>query len=915
MIAQELGDSFVGRESELEVMRAALTDAGDGRFALVSIEGDAGIGKTALLRQFVAELAGLPVLWASGDETETVLEHGVIGQLRATLQPSHDSAVGALSAGVHADSFAVGAEFLVDLGQLQDRGTVVVVVDDLQWSDPASVRAVLFALRRLRQDHVLVLVAGRSGASDAFGESWARLIAERARRLRLVGLEPAELRRLAQVSVSVDLSQGAGERLRDHTGGNPLYVRALLEELPVQALTNLDQPLPAPHSYAATVLTRVADLSPSTQDLLAAGAVIGVSFLLELAAEVAGTADTPGAFDEARAARLLIRTTHPATGDVAFPHPLVRAAVYDDLAPPRRRDLHKLVGQLLSGPAALAHRVIATQGRDAGLADAVAAVAAADVARGSLAGAAQHLLWAANLTPDVGRSEAHLLRAAELMMIAGDVPGAHQVGDAVVACADTPEKRYVLGALLAADGQMAEAAAEMRQVAETAMASGERELVGRSASSVALAYSMLGDGKEAVEWAERALDADADPAAASVAHQALASGLAMTARADEAVARLDELVVGGALPRTFFEAELMATRGNLHLKLGNVARAVTDLTVVVRWAREGAPLRSIDIAHSALAEAEYRAGAWDDALVHAELAVSLCHDLDHRWFLSWAHAVVASLHAGRGSWSMAGEHVDAARHEALAVGIPAAGAYAHLAEADLAWAQCNWDGVLRCWSMLQHGDSWRMLDGANGQLVRLWRAEALIATGRQAEAADVLAEVTVGLGDAFAADIHRIGALLAVAEGRDDDGAGRFAAGLEDGRTAGTPLGHALLEMAYGKFLRLSGQRRRAIPHLRTAQGILAALDAGAFVAACDAELVTCGVRGPAGPTEENPHGLTSKEQVVAHLVVKGLSNREVASELYVSTKAVEYHLGNIFAKLAIGSRRDLAVTLGRPRA
>ncbi len=233
----------MGRRAELDLLRGARADAEGGRPSFVAVEGEGGIGKTALLERFLAEQPDLPVARASGEESETVLEHGVVCQLRSALaDPALTGARWPVT--VDADSFAVGADLVGELGLLQEQGTVVLVIDDVQWMDPASARALLFAFRRFRQDHILIIVAGRPGASETFGDSWSRFMAEHARLVRMAGLDTGELRLLARDSARLNLSPGAGERLRDHTGGNPLYVRALLDELPEGVLVDAGAPCP-----------------------------------------------------------------------------------------------------------------------------------------------------------------------------------------------------------------------------------------------------------------------------------------------------------------------------------------------------------------------------------------------------------------------------------------------------------------------------------------------------------------------------------------------------------------------------------------------------------------------------------------------------------------------------------------------
>src|SRR5262249_1935107 len=133
-----------------------------------------------------------------------------------------------------------------------------------------------------------------------------------------------------------------------------------------------------------------------------------------------------------------------------------------------------------------------------------------------------------------------------------------------------------------------------------------------------------------------------------------------------------------------------------------------------------------------------------------------------------------------------------------------------------------------------------------------------------------------------------------------------FLEGQAAARTAGSPFAQAVLELAHGHFLHKNGNRRAAIAALRAARDHFARLGARPFLERCDAELAACGIRASTDGGGED-YGLTAREQVVATLVASGKSNREVATELYLSTKAIEYHLGNIYTKVGIRSRHQLA--------
>ena len=357
-------EQFVGRARELAILDGEMQEARSGRPRIVLVEGDAGIGKSSLLSQFVSGVHNARVLRASGEESETLLAWGVVDQLvgaaSAAAGPGPGRPGEARRQGT--DPLAVGAQLVGLLGDLQgsDR-TVVVVVDDLHWSDQPSAQALLFALRRMRADRVLGLVSARAGELSHLGEGWSRFAAgdDRATRVRLGGLSAEELSAMARTLGAGDLPGRAVAQLLEHTGGNSLHCRALLEELGLGGLTQAGE-LPAPRALASVVLARLEALSQPAQRLVRTAAVLGRRCPLAAAAALGGVTDPTAALDEAAAARLLAQ--EPTGADIAFAHALVHAAVRDSLRPAERRRLHRAAAALVPGSAALAHRVAAAAG-------------------------------------------------------------------------------------------------------------------------------------------------------------------------------------------------------------------------------------------------------------------------------------------------------------------------------------------------------------------------------------------------------------------------------------------------------------------------------------------------------------------------------------------------------------------------
>ncbi len=908
---------FVGRETELAALSTAWRVARASGPQIVWIEGEPGIGKTALVRQFLSTVDDGFVLEASGDESEATLEYGVVAQLVSGVPAATGSVplVPSTTSPSPRSVFSVGAELLAIVGSPK-RVPTIVAVDDAHWLDLPSAGALLFALRRLQTDRVLVLIVSRPDGLVHLGSSWPRLLNDsgRVQQVRLFGLTGPDVSRLASSLGFGPITLAAGERLRGHTGGHPLYVKALLSELSLDTLAFDHGPLPAPRSFAATVLARLTNISTDAQDLVAAAAVAGPRCRLTFAGSVAGLGDAVAAVAEALQADLLTLVPGRIPAEVAFNHPLVRAAVYDDLSPVRRRALHLECAELVSGSAALAHRVAANRGADDGLAAELTASAESEIAAGSLAAGAEHLLWASRIAASrLVRDEA-LLRAAECLMLAGDVPAAHGLRDAVMSCAEGPRRSFVLGALTASTGRLLEAEAELRAVTTRPDFSLPTGLVGQVTSALAIVCAYLGRGADAITWAHEALDAENNlPTVEVTAKQALTLGLTMSGRGRDGIALLASL---SASPTPApFEAELMATRGNLKAWSGDLTGAVEDLSTVIRWSRAGSPLRSLPNAYGSLAEVEYRLGRWDDGLTHAEVAVSLGEDTDRAWDLAFVYAVASQLHAGRGNWSIAAEHAEAARRAAEVAPLPLAIYYACLATAHFAWVRGEWDSLIRVLEPLHGRLVGDVEPGLGGRGWELLEAEALLSTGRLAEALPVLeneAMIDESPNDVRRVEIWRLRGTLEHAREHVAEAGAAFVRGRQIAGSAGSPLAQGELELAYGHFLRKTGRRREAIAALLVARELFQGLGARPFLARCQAELAACGVRSRTNGAD-NHYGLTAREQVVARLVVSGKSNREVADELYLSIKAIEYHLGNVFAKVGVRSRHQLASRLANP--
>jgi ATP/maltotriose-dependent transcriptional regulator MalT len=907
-----IDDPFVGRADELALLNAEMQRVRGGEPRLVWLTGEAGIGKTSLVRRFTGGLSGVRVLWAGGDENETDLPYGVINQLLSDL-PASDPGSGLTALRPDADPLAVGADLLSELGALQTSGPVLVVIDDAQWADHRSAQALVFVARRLRSDQVMILLSSRSDAPDP-RQLWERALAQSqlTRRLPLGGLTAEDLRRLSSSFDGVLLSPAASRRLHEHTGGHPLYARALLEELPAEALMEASNALPAPHSMSFLVLVRLAKLSPDAQDLVLAAAVLGTRGALAETVRLADVADPVAALDEAVRAGLLINGPPGHPRDVAFPHVLVRAAIYADLSPARRHALHRRAGEVLGGASSLNHRLAAAVGPDAELAGELDTLAQQELGQLNWSAAADHLLAAADLSETAEQKGRRLAAAVAAMIADGDVARAARHESSVRATLPSAPRSRVLGQIALLTGRLSAARRELsvaRQLGTSDGAPTADQAPTTDQATVACYLGLLsmveGDVEQAVELCLDALLAGPPPEVAALARFTLMLSLAAQGRQQDFLGLVDAATDAGFLPANLFERQ--ALQGMLALWSGQERPAAANLSVVLRDAPSGLVLQGRLMFQTGLAEALYRIGDWDGAASQVELAISLAQDAGIQLGLGNTYGVASYVSAGRGLWELAESQLAIANSSAEMLPWWASRAYAAVARATVAQARGDYPAMHRALREFDDPAMRERVDGLGAPAWRALRIEALLGLGRLDAAVDHLRELHERTRQAPGwASLEAVRLEAWLAELREDAPAARqaYEHGLKLAAERPATLVQARLETGYGRFLLAHGERRPALDVLRGAHEKLQRLRATPFLAVCDALLQTAGLR-PA--SRAAPLDFTHQELAVARLVAAGRTNSEVGRELFITSRTVAFHLSNIYAKAGIASRRELA--------
>lgn len=895
---------IIGRDAELSVVQAFLDRPAEGLRALV-VEGEAGIGKSTLWQAGVAAARErlFRVLTSRPAEAERTLAYVVLGDLFADADPAmlaalpaprrraFESALLREEPDLPVDPRALGVAILTLLPALMRGQPLVLAIDDQQWVDPSSAVTLGFALRRSVRQPVLLLLSRRLDGAPATELEEAIDPAE-VERLRVGPLSTGAIQLMLRRRLGATFSRPTLLRLHEVSGGNPFYAIELARAQSVDSARDATLPLVVPPSLERLVEARLGALDSLTRRallLIAAHGRLPVGLLRAL--EVA-----PEALDPAFAANLIEQS-----GEVVFfTHPLLASALYQGAAGGERRTSHRLLATALVNPVDRGrHLALAADEPDHDLAAALESAASAARDRGMPIVAAELAEHALRLTPLDADDDRHrrAIATAHAHMEAGEASRARLIiDDLLVRVRGGPRRAESL--LLGADLEHPGSA-----VALLLEALAEAAGVPALEADIHADLASVGRITRGREWAE-------GHARASLR---LAEQLNDDALRANALSILASLRFDRGDPRALELAErayrLATTLADRRL----VMRAGRSMAYVLTWsgmtdrAREWLERQLMDwrdrdehVRHEliwCLALVEVWSGRWSIASEYADQAreISVQYGLerprDHLPLaliaLHRGQLVIARDHSQR-ALSLARGQLLSAHNAVLAIcelwSGNSAAALTSFTRAEQTADARGWDDpALRWWraeyveGLLQRG----RIDGAT-RLLDDWEAAAARASRERVQAQAIRCR---GLIAAARGDMPAAMQLLAVAADRHD--------------AVGDPFGRGRALLALGVVKRRARQKRSARAALEAALAGFEALGAASWAATTRAEIARIGGR-------KRLEGLSPSELPVAKLVADGLTNREIASALFLSETTVASHLSHIYAKLGVRSRTEL---------
>jgi DNA-binding CsgD family transcriptional regulator/tetratricopeptide (TPR) repeat protein len=900
---------LVGREPERALLGALVDHALHGSAGSLVVRGEPGVGKSALLDDLVTRAGEATVLRTQGLEVEAPLAFAALHRLLLPLARLRGALPGPQARAVRVafgeddgpsvEPFLVGVATLSLLTAAAEENLVLCVVDDAHWLDPASAGALLFCARRLGADRVAMVFAAREG-------SWESFEPQGLVEIQLTGLEPEAARSLLDRHLDLAPAEEVTQRLVIETRGNPLALLELPSELTTAQLRG-SEALPAQLHLTTRVeqvfLDRSRLLPRPVQSVLLLAAADDTGELDVLRRACAHLGVEESAVEAALASGLLV-------GDgssFAVRHPLVRSAVYQAATGEDRRRAHRALADALAGsgnPDREAwHRAYAAEGPDPELVAALELVGSRALRRGGYVAALAAYERATALSSDPEQRAALTLAAASSAWACGQATKAQALlsaarqgaGDPLLICDIARLRGHIevnLGSAAEAHRIFVEAAHAVHSFDP------DRALAIAVAAAVMRTYGAdSGTTLPSVEVLGAAVDGD-PPRTLCLRHMLVAMTLVADRNWSAAREALDRaLAIGDQVD----DRDVLWNLANAALQLGDDAAQQHFYSNALSRAREAGAVTAVIYCLQRLCFGHFLAGDLVAVRNSAEEAVALGTSIGQPAMtalpIAWL-AVLAALQ-DRDEYDELVQRLDGLV-SAYPLGILT----------DPVHDVSRWARGRRAAGTGDNAGALHQLSRFRlpvlARMAAPERLEAAVRDGDEAVAGQWLEELAV-----FADGTRRPWALATLAFGRAltadrADAEAWFLEALSHDERAGRPLETARTQLAYGEWLRRSQRRVDARQHLRRALDTFQDVRAETLAARANQELRASGEtarkRDPSTLVK-----LTPMELQIAELVSSGMSNKDVAAQLWISPRTVAFHLRNVFAKAGVTSRGELA--------
>ena len=901
---------LVGRDLESVHLAELLDRARHGSSASLIVSGEPGVGKSALLEELVAGAGEVVVLRTQGLEAESPLAFAALHRLLLPVMrlrehlPAPQARALRVAFGEEdgppVEPFLVAVATLSMLTAAAEESTVLCVVEDAHWLDSATADALLLCARRLGADRVLMVFSARDGRATPFRPDG---IGE----IQLAGLHPADSRKLLGHRLGDIPAPGVTERLIAESGGNPLALLELPSELSPDQLGG-SSPLPAQLHLTTRVeqafLDRSRVLPQPVQSVLLVAAADDTGDLAVVRRAASSLGAGEQAFEGAVASGLLLAEAQK----VNVRHPLVRSALYQAATGEQRRTVHHALADALAGRGDFDretwHRAVGAEGPDPEVVAALERLASGAERRGGYAAAMTAYERAAALSAETPQRAALTFAAARTAWASGQAAASRMLLSTARAAATDPVLLSDIARLRGHIEVNIGSATDAHQIFIDA-AHAVHEVDPLRALEIAVAAAIMRtyavDSGAALPAGDIFVEPSADdtPRTSCLKQMLLAMTLTTGEDWSGAVAALDLALSSG---EEVDDLAVLGNLGNAALQLGDDAAQQHFYTLALSRARDRGAVTSVVYALQRLCFGHLVAGDLAAVRTNAEEALALGQSIGERAMTAPPMAWLTLLAAlqGRDDYESRLRDLDEVV-VACPLGILT----------DPVHDLTRWAKAIRAASAGDHFGSLHHLSRFRLPVLARMAAVERIDAAVRGGAPDLARRWIEELAD-FAEASGRAWALAAVAHGRAmttpeaDKAEGPFQDALSHHQRAGRRLDEARTHLAYGEWLRRTQRRVDARHHLRQALETFGDEHAEPLVQRATQELRASGETARKRDVSTQVQ-LTPMELKVAQLVASGLSNKDVAAQIWVSPRTVAFHLRNVFAKSGVTSRGELA--------
>ena len=869
------------------------------RSRVVRILAPEGGGKTRLLEDAMNALAGHAIYAVRALSWETESQGWVAQRLleRLPKEPKH-SGRNARITGFEAQNLLAGAMTASKPGTL-------LIVDDAHFADTASLKTLGTAIQLAPNSHVLVVLL----VDQSVNSPSAALTRELADADIVVPyLRLGQVRTLLGQHTGIDVPQDLAREIFALTSGEPSTTIAMIEHLGAVGWESSTH-VPVPAHIAAPMLETLASLDEGSRGLVELVAVLGKSTSWDYLARFASISSEDilaERLDPLCTSDILTVRQEPGNSWIRFSAPLDRNIVLSSLPPTRYRELNVRAAELFSDTdidAALAHRAAISTGADPHLAELHARRASELADDGDWYAAAQTLLTATRLDSAVDTATRRRRQGVDSLIEAGHIDEATFMSTSMQSADPSPERDAVFGYLAVMRGKKAEATFLLERARESL---GDRGHAGVTSLASKFVMHALASWKpdDMLHWSDiAALDGAVDIPSTQAARAIGGLGAMIASsdrpRSDDTDDAEDFSVHSGYVQRF----ELAAGWGAF--AADEPAKARRHFESALAIAPDKSSERITVQAQAWLAYTHFMLGTWDEAIRIIETAARRISDLGLELLAPLVHSPGAMIR------SMRDDPVGASRH--LVHLNPPVDSYplqtipAGMAAIQVAASRGDYAAVRRAGAPLA-----KLSQDLDFNQPGYWPwfeiyAHALVLGGRIREAEALMAPVWERAEPVrhatTLASIESVRARIAGIQGEYSEMQTLLDSSIDRIAPLGIPYREARIHFAAGQTLRRAGRRKEADHALGMARDLYEQFGATVYVRRCDRERKAGGVNVERGPRQD----LTPQEKAVASLVAAGRSNAEVADELYLSIKTIQYHLTRIYAKLGIRGRSELA--------